>query len=121
MSKWGNGYNGIEVYSTSELKTNKVWVDNKPIYKRVVPISNVYYDAAGNYKDFPGALNGDESNIVTLKIIGYRDGNYTYPSIENLSGYMLDNPKTTLRSTGWTAGHAMYINQIVLEYTKSTD
>ena len=25
-------------YSTSEIKTNKLWIDNKPIYRKVVPI-----------------------------------------------------------------------------------
>lgn len=25
-----------DVYSTSEVKTNKVWIDNKPIYRKIV-------------------------------------------------------------------------------------
>ena len=28
-----------DVYSTSEVKTNKVWIDNKPIYRKVVAVN----------------------------------------------------------------------------------
>ena len=30
----------VDLYSTSEVKTNKVWIDGKPIYRRVVEINN---------------------------------------------------------------------------------
>ena len=31
-----NCLNDIDVYSTNEIKTNKVWVDGKPIYRKVI-------------------------------------------------------------------------------------
>ena len=39
-SKLMEGILGGEVYSTNEVKTNKVWIDGKPIYRKVV-VSNV--------------------------------------------------------------------------------
>lgn len=30
-----------DVYSTSEVKTNKIWIDNKPIYRKVLEYDNV--------------------------------------------------------------------------------
>ena len=114
-SIYANGWNDTDEYSTSEVKTNKVWIDGKPIYRKVIPINNEYYDASSPYKDYLGALTGNEACITTLFLCGFRNGSYIQPSIENASGYALDN-LTTLRTTGWA--HAMYVNQIVIEYTK---
>lgn len=36
MADGDAGGNYIDIYSTSEVKTNKVWIDNKPIYRKVV-------------------------------------------------------------------------------------
>lgn len=33
-----------DVYSTDEVKTNKVWIDGKPIYRKVVEITSPAYD-----------------------------------------------------------------------------
>lgn len=30
-----------EIYSTTEVKTNKVWIDGKPIYRKVLDITNI--------------------------------------------------------------------------------
>lgn len=30
-----------DVYSTTETKTNKIWIDNKPIYRKVLEYNNV--------------------------------------------------------------------------------
>ena len=105
-------------YSTEERLTGGVWIDGKPIYRKVISINNEYFDAGSTYKDFPSALNGNEACITTLFICGFRNRSYIQPAIENVCGYALDN-LTTLRVTGWSL--AIYINQIVLEYTKSTD
>lgn len=34
-----------DVYSTSEVKTNKIWIDNKPIYRKVVQIPRTTFSA----------------------------------------------------------------------------
>ena len=35
-----NGWNDTDEYSTSEVKTNKVWIDGKPIYRKTFYDSN---------------------------------------------------------------------------------
>ena len=39
-SIYANGYNEFEIYSSSEVKTNKVWIDGKPIYRRVSTVDH---------------------------------------------------------------------------------
>lgn len=31
----------VDAYSTTETKTNKVWIDGKPIYRKVVDVGNI--------------------------------------------------------------------------------
>ena len=57
-----------DIYSTTETKTNKVWIDGKPIYRKVV------YDttprSGGNYNIEHGIQNYDE--IVSYKTLCYQ-------------------------------------------------
>ena len=112
-----------EIYSTSEVKTNKVWIDNKPIYRKVI-----------NF----GALS---SSASTLSV----SHNINYDKIVNLYGICSDSNGTTmhiphvgttnmasgisisLRSTSssiqiYTSGNGSSYNAyIIIEYTKKTD
>lgn len=36
-----NNSSGNEIYSTDEIKTNKVWIDGKPIYRKTYVFSNL--------------------------------------------------------------------------------
>ena len=112
-----------EVYSTSEVKTNKVWIDNKPIYRKVI-----------NFGALP-------SSASTLSV----SHNINYDKIVNLYGICSDSNGTTmhiphvgttnmasgisisLRSTSssiqiYTSGNGSSYNAyIIIEYTKTTD
>lgn len=112
-----------EVYSTNEIKTNKVWIDNKPIYRKVI-----------NFGALP-------SSASTLSV----SHNINYDKIVNLYGICSDNNGTTmhiphveatnmasgisisLRSTSssiqiYTSGNGSSYNAyIIIEYTKTTD
>lgn len=111
-----------EVYSTSEIKTNKVWIDNKPIYRKVI-----------NFGALP-------SSASTLSV----SHNINYDKIVNLYGICSDNNGTTmhiphvgttnmasgisisLRSTSssiqiYTSGNSSaYKAYIIIEYTKNS-
>ena len=60
------GGNYTDTYSTSEVKTNKVWIDGKPIYRRVYKCTTATSLAAGeNWKNIPG-WDVDVSRIATI-------------------------------------------------------
>jgi hypothetical protein len=108
-----------EVYSTDEVKTNKVWIDNKPIYRKCIANGS----SATNGSKF--SLNSI-SNIDTITNIISKEvrttgaeifGNY-YDGTSNkftLQYYSNNNEINT-----W-AGSEQYIVTIFVEYTKTTD
>ena len=112
-----NELKGGEVYSTSEVKTNKVWIDGKPIYRKVLtgstPSSSVTswtilatipnLDAAINIY---GALEGTSKNFV--------------PRYESNSFYFIlsaENTDIKYKEAGYNSKNY----HIVVEYTKTTD
>lgn len=108
-----------EVYSSSEIKTNKVWIDGKPIYRKVL------YDttsrSAGNYSIAHGIQNYDE--IISYKTLCYQsssvihDGSSTsaLSGSERVTSYFNDS-NISIR-TSW----AIVKTIIIIEYTKTTD
>ena len=108
-----------EKYSTTEVKTNKVWINNKPIYRKVV------YDttsrSAGNYNIEHGIQNYDE--IVSYKTLCYQSSSVIHDasSTSSLSGServtsYFNNSNISIR-TSW----AIVKTIIIIEYTKTTD
>lgn len=109
-----------EAYSTTEIKTNKVWSNGKPIYRRIFS---------------PISLNANvEANVLTFS-------DYSIAEITKLSDsyFLMQNgekwfaPTTlydsTIYMTLWTdAGHVKARTKtlsstltLILEYTKTTD
>ena len=99
-----------ESYSTSEVKTNKTWIDGKPIYRKCWIGLNIEleYDVWIN----TSVPNSNYSSIVNVcawndkgtcwKIFANRDvGNYVQ-----------------LLSTRYSR---LVVNKLMLEYTKTTD
>lgn len=113
-----------EIYSTDEVKTNKKWIDNKPIYRKVITFNNS--TAQETLIINTGISNIDK--VVKLETIIEKDN-----QIRNLPYIQ----QTT--STNWVGG--CYINKLVgelviiggaqitiidngiviIEYTKTTD
>ena len=76
---------GQDIYSTTETKTNKVWIDGKPIYRKVV--------------DF-GALPNATTKSVTHGIVGMTHLIRINVIAENTSGpYFLNIPYPDFSST----------------------
>lgn len=107
-----------EKYSTSEVKTNKVFKDGKPIYSKVIQIPNfttnrIYVETGIN----------DIDNIVDIK------GSYERPDISNKS-YSIHNmymgewtidKKTGVIDLATNNKAVTFHGHIILEYTKATE
>lgn len=110
-----NYINGLETYSTDETKTNKVWIDGKPIYRKVI---------TGNVSN--GSIAHGLTNVDFVNAYGYfiaSSGNFMpLPSLRvnynNYSAGFYVNATNVLFDKGADATGTAYIT---LEYTKTTD
>ena len=105
-----DGDTGADVYSTSEVKTNKVWIDGKPIYRKVVQnTENITGETPtwGGLQSIIADLNIDNC-IASLAIIS-EGGGLRYLQF--------------LPSAGFISYYSGVVNgsRVVLEYTKTTD
>ena len=116
-----NGEAGAkDVYSTSETKTNKVWIDGKPIYRKVV--------------DF-GALPNATNKLVNHDIANLDRAVSIYGQAQSSSGNLHPLPyasPTASQSIELYAGtigvvivtgsdRSNLTGYVVIEYTKTTD
>lgn len=108
-----------DVYSTNEVKTNKVWIDGKPIYRKV--FSNISI-TTGTGKYFATGLTN--VNIIKLEgILNYSSASQyiTIPSYYSSTIYITANyhygQNRIFYDSGTFSGTAIFI----LEYTKTTD
>lgn len=117
------GYEEVNSYSTTEVKTGDTWIDGKPIYRKVFTFSNIVLSNAVT-------INTPISNINMLvkHQIYYHnnetDQHFNFPLVElsgNTLGYSYGNGQITFRGLGsWSASNSRYID-IIMEYTKTTD
>lgn len=107
-----------EVYSTDEVKTNKVWIDGKPIYKKVTNFTNKLISRGAN--NLATGISNMETLIDSKLYMKYNNTwfadwldngfvNKTYTS--NGSNYRVDC------SSDLTAQQLI----LITEYTKTTD
>ena len=111
--------NKQDVYSTNEVKTNKVWVDGKPIYRKVVTGTL----PTTNYAIFI-TINNLETPINENIMITERDGNKTrLPFVQLITNrycdYYVHNNEYHIHFTAETYEGDSFI--AILEYTKTTD
>jgi hypothetical protein len=116
--------NPDDYYSTEEFKTNKIWTDGKPVYRRVMykVVNNngeATIDCPSGYKEcvsFDAYLiysSGEQIPLPRIEI-SYSSGN-SYSSI------------TLLNTSSWIKRNCFYIVgapvgsqvKIILEYTKN--
>lgn len=109
-----------EVYSTSEVKTNKVWVNNKPIYRKIVFLNTNLTN--GNKISLTGI---DKDELIRINAIHKKNSNnYVYYD----SYYDSSSDKVNLHYRPanddievWTGSGVNYTSTIWIEYTKTTD
>ena len=105
-----------DVYSTNEVKTNKIWIDGKPIYRIVFKTNS-----------WQSSISISSLNIETpIDAYGYvyTNGNQWrhlpfYGSAENNSTIYVKTNELVI--TSGTGGYCKGPLQIIFEYTKTTD
>lgn len=113
--------NGVDRYSTDEVKTNKVWIDGKPIYRKVIDFGTL---PKNNIKKVPHGIS-DIDAIVSLNGIAFTNSKtatpipYAHSDSTNEVSLFIEGTNIAIRTFG---DKALYINTYVtLEYTKTTD
>lgn len=116
------GWEEVESYSTSEVKTADNWIDDKPIYRKVV-----------NFGSLPNATSKNVShnisnleNMINIKGWTKRDDGTTFPLpyesgtniSENIALFTNNTNISIYCGTNRTEFSTTYI---ILEYTKTTD
>ena len=116
-----NAINSMQdVYSTNEIKTDKVWIDGKPIYRKVfvVVLNNQTMNVKHNLSNIDVIFLNEGMSIYKQNNI-YIPLNYFYTT-SDYSRVACTNTEIQIRNkltgtiTTWTA-------YITLEYTKTTD
>lgn len=110
-----------EIYSTDEIKTNKVWIDGKPIYRKVVTQTITTPDSKKIISDFDtslidaiisiyGSIRQPWGNIAPISYYNSEeDGAFIYMSKEEQHNRFVLNARTT--------GDVI----LIVEYTKTID
>ena len=110
-----------DVYSTSEVKTNKVWIDGKPIYRKVVETSFTGTQVSKTYTLSNLGLSS-VSTFTKLKSISNHD-----PIEEDYYAGTNDYVRTFINNTGLNIviGSSYPTKPVtiytIVEYTKTTD
>lgn len=110
-----------EYYSTEETKTNKVWIDGKPIYRKVLEFSRTNQDSFN--------LGISPSPIVDKFVLidGYIYGNnnlqhglYRVGDTDQFR-YYVGSKNDIIVMVGSSFPEAPFIGYFIIEYTKTTD
>lgn len=126
-----NDFSLVNQYSTSEVKTYLKWIDGKPIYRKVIYVSelpNGYNDsgiksiATGiSNMDFMvnmyGTYTGTGNHYYEKYPINYIRRDNSIYDISTEYGYYDGNMSIIIRSTMGSG----YKGYVILEYTKTTD
>lgn len=98
-----------DVYSTTETKTNKVWIDGKPIYRKVFN-TGISFGTSNQWEN-TGAVF---SNLSTLISVFALRNNITV--VYQFSYAMNGNDLTAITSVPLGSP----VDTIIVEYTKTT-
>ena len=113
--------NDSDSYSTSEIKTNKRWIDGKPIYRKVITgtISNDPITFPSFSVDTITRIEGSFSNVnrTIFSAIPYFRPAYTNYAF----GYYIKPENGTLTIERGGDGSLGYSVIFIVEYTKTTD
>jgi len=113
----------IDDYSTTEVKTNKIWVNGKPVYRKVLHFTNVV-------RGYSGRLSHNISNLdEVIEIGGYvkiTDGYNPVARVvcDNITGAGFGVLNVTTQYVATLVGSSFPTTNdvyIILEYTKTTD
>lgn len=106
-----NDIKNRNIYSSNEIKTNEIWIDGKPIYRKVITASNIGASFDTTISDIDSLFFNDKSRI------SWNFSSISYP-IDRAS---FSFNKQTNRITADNEDVATWDAVLVLEYTKTTD
>lgn len=119
----GTAITNLQTYSTTEVNTDKKWIDNKPIYRKVIDFGALPNATAKE-------VNHNISNIdkiVHQEAIAMESSGTTY-CIPHVGAPNMGSDMTmSMRSTHtWvqiycSSNMSSYSGYFILEYTKTTD
>lgn len=96
-----------DVYSTSETKTNKVWINGKPIYRRVCSYANTI------------TINNLEQMVSIQPVFGNLWTNLYYYDVNNCDTVRINGDTITPTRSGNTTN--IPVLYYIFEYTKTTN
>lgn len=99
-------------YSTSEVKTNKVWINNKPIYRKVIDIGSI---TKAQQKTGDTGIR-DWDNIISQIGVAFNGTNYN-----SRPDFFVYKSGTTLRYSAYNPSESNTQCYLTVEYTKTTD
>ena len=111
-----------EYYSTEEVKTNKVWIDGKPIYRKVVKTGSL---PNGTNKSVPHGISNVKFFTETKAMAKNPSTNHYYvlpfvsTTASSMIGFWIEGNNIWLRATADRS--AFSESYAILEYTKTTD
>lgn len=129
----GHKVSAGKVYSTSEVKTGDVWIDGKPIYRKVITDTITIYNDSGTRRTFTwndtyftdktlvrvyGTYKYNGTTVLSMGC-GYQTASNTinYSDAVQLYNNTLSLLFFSTVSTGFTKVEIV----VVVEYTKTTD
>ena len=112
----------FDIYSLTETRTDKVWIDGKPIYRKVFNVGNL-----PNKTTTYAQLGFSYDNVIFLGGTAKGPGNYIIPlphvTGNNVAGsdvgLFLDGTELAVRCFG--ADRSTYTGWVTVEYTKQGD
>lgn len=105
-----------ESYSTTEVKTDRTWVDNKPIYQMVID-----YTIARSTNTWNAVNTLNNIDKIFIKEVTAFVGNEYYLNVWQTYSFYYNKSDSKLyerHTSSYYEGNHMFI---VLEYTKTTD
>lgn len=105
MTPDDNGFGSVDVYSYNEVKTNKIWVDGKPIYRIILETQTTQTDIAHNIANIDEITNVETLLKQPSGMFSKQDGSVTFIN------------KTIYVVYGQVNG----LWKVFVEYTKTTD
>lgn len=113
-----NNFNEVskdKIYSTNETNTGKIWIDNKPIYRKV--LSTTLPSGTGWNLTFISLSNVNE----ITNLCGIEEGGRVIPYIESGYELFLDYSGGYIRCYQASSAFNNKPVKIIVEYTKTVD
>lgn len=125
------GWEVVDSYSTSEVNTGQTWIDGKPIYRKVIDITDTKTAQAAYSKQIDLSSLNIDTLVKTDYTFWHGNTNWAAVNVETSNYYMSSSDYCRLyrtkTSTSDRYNFSCFVNEqnvrliIIIEYTKTTD